>query len=511
MNILFVRPPRLTWSHVDEDSNNILPLAYPCLAAQVRRDLPKIKMEILDCNIEKLGWRRLEQYIKDNRYDVLALGSETVYVDADKRVLRWSKQYHPEAVRIVGGRHYPFNMRDAFDDDLAHFIVRGEGEITFVRLLEQLQSPAPKYEGVQGLIWRDSNGAIRDEGWRPLAQNLDDFPLPAYDLTPVEKYARHSAFWTNGITIEHGRGCEMGCKFCTFWPQMARWNPQPYGEWAPQPYYRTKSVERTVEEVDWLINGYKKGLLFFVDGTFEHDVDWTNRFFDEILRRGDKFVFWTFSRADTLLKCEEQGVLEKGVRAGWRHILIGAEHSERMALDYLRKPGENADRVLKLVRLLTKKYPEVISHVTFMGGVPEDNKTTLKRLYKYAVNLKCDIASMHFLTPMPGTELYEEAKREGLLKVFDHTKYNWFTPVMATRYMSIEDLDRFWAPKILSVNFHHPLHKIKRMFTGDPENRRVMRIGFLMFFRYILSYLLMFFRKPGAKFRSFITPAWYDS
>ena len=146
-----------------------------------------------------------------------------------------------------------------------------------------------------------------------------------------------------------------------------------------------------------------------------------------------------------------------------------------------------------------------------MGGLPDDDKVKLKKLYSFAIDLKCDIASLHFLTPMPGTDLHHDMTQEGLIKVMDYSKYSWFTPVMATRHMTIEELDRYWSPKILLVNFHNPLTKIKRMFTGDPENRRIMRIGALMTVRYLVSLFLMRFRKPGEKFRSFIQPRWYHT
>jgi radical SAM superfamily enzyme YgiQ (UPF0313 family) len=497
---------------VDEDSNNILPLAYPCLAAQVRATMPEVEIQILDCNVEQMGWRSLERFIANARFDVFGLGSETVYVDADRRVLRWVRKYHPAAKVVVGGRHYPFNADDVFRESLADVIVRGEGEITFTEWLRELANPAPDFAAVKGLMWKRADGTIGDTGYRDLAPNLDDLPMPAYDLVPVEKYTRHSAFWTNGITIFHGRGCDMGCKFCTFWPQEAKWQPDPAnpGDWLAVPHYRTKSVERTLAETELLVNRHKKTLLFFIDSTFELDVDWTEAYFDALLRRGPKFTFWTFSRADTLLRCEKAGTLAKGVRAGWRHLLVGAEHHEGDALDFLHKQRENANLTREVVTLIRKKYPEVITHVTFMGGVPDDDRQSLRNLHRYAVSLKCDIASFHFLTPMPGTQLYRDMDRAGLLEVRDFSQYNWFTPVMRTRHLSIADLDRFWSPKILTVNYHHPLHKIKRLFTGDPENRRIMRIGLLMSFRYLLSLLLMFFRQPGKKFRSFMTPKWYN-
>jgi len=513
MRVLLVRPPRLTWDHLhlNEDSNNILSLGFPCLAAKVRQDLPEVQTTILDCNVEKMGWSSLERYIRENRFDVVGLGSETVYVYADRQVLYWLKKYHPETQVVAGGVHYAFNTHDLFADDLARFIVRGEGEITFVELLKQMMSTNPDYDSVKGMIWKDDNGQIHDTGWRKLVENLDDLPMPAYDMVPTEKYCKVSMFWHDGITIEHGRGCTHGCKFCTFWTQGARWRQNDEGIWKPKPYYRTKSVERTVEEVELLLNKYNKGFLFFVDGTFELDVDWTDRFFDEILRRDLKVAFWTFSRIDKLLECEKNGTLAKGVRAGWRFLLMGVEHTDKQILSYFHKPSETADQAKQLIKLIHRKYPLLVTMATYVGGAPDDDKKSMTRLYKYAKDLSVDVTTLHFMAPMPGSALHAEMKEEGLLKVFDYTRYSWFEPVMATRHMSIEELDNFWTPKMVLVNMSHPVQKFIRMFIGDKHTRRMMRVGFLMYARYLKKLFVQLFRESGSRFRSFVKPAWYDT
>jgi len=513
MKVLLVRPPRLTWDHLhlNEDSNNILALGFPCLAAKVRQDLPEVQTTILDCNVEKMGWKSLERYLRENSFDVVGLGSETVYVNADRQVLYWIKKYHPQTKAVAGGVHYAFNTHDLFADDVARFIVRGEGEITFVELLKQMLSTQPDYDSVKGLIWKDDQGQVHDTGWRELVPNLDDLPLPAYDMVPTEKYCKVSMFWHDGITIEHGRGCSHGCNFCTFWSQGAKWNKGADGSWKPTPCYRTKSVERTIEEVELLVKKYNKGFLFFVDGTFEHNIEWTDRFFDEVLRRNLQVAFWTFSRVDKMLELEERGILEKGVRAGWRMALMGIEHNDKATLTYYHKPTETADSAKRLINLIHRKYPILVTMATYVGGAPDDDRKSLGRLYKYAKDLGPDVTTLHFMTPMPGSALHAELKQEGLIKVFDYSRYSWFDPVMATRHMSIEELDNYWTPKMVLVNMAHPLQKFIRMFMGDPHTRRMMRVGFLMYARYIRKLILQLFRQPGARFRSFVKPLWYDN
>lgn len=512
MKLLLIRPPRLIWAHVDEETNNILPLAYPYLAAYLRAHLPEVKTTILDCNPIRMGWKSLHNYLKENSFDVIGLGSETIYVPHDLQVLKWIRQYHPKTKIVVGGRHYPFNPKDVFDENLADFIVRGEGEITFCELLRQMISSNPNYQTVAGLIFKDKTGEIVDTGWREPIANLDELPIPAYDMVPIEIYAKRSAFFPNGITIEHGRGCDYGCSFCTFWPQMARWIRQQDGKYKPVPLWRTKSVERTIEECELLVNHYKKSLLWFVDGTFTVDVDWTERFADAVLNKGLKFYWWIFERAQSIVELEKRGALEKVVRAGLRHTLMGVEHPSKEILKNLHKNTSTPEAVREAIDILRKKYPEVMIHITYMGGAPEDNKQTLKDLYKYAKSLVADVHSFHYLTPMPGTELYEKMLAEGKIKVFDYTKYNWFNPVMETNYLTIPELEKYWGRKFITINLHHPMHKIKKLLFGDKMSKRLIKIGATMAMNFtIKNIFLRPFRKSGEKFRSYIKPKWYDS
>jgi len=513
MRILLLRPPRLTWAHVDEETNNILPLAYPYLAAYLREKLPEVEVAILDCNPLRMGTRSLHEYIAENRFDVVGLSTETIYVPHDEQVMRWIRQHHPETRIVLGGRHYSYKPLDAFREGLADFVVRGEGEMTFCELLRQMTSASPNYQSVVGLAWKDESGQIRQTGWREPIANLDDLPIPAYDMVPVERYATaRSAFFPEGITIEHSRGCDWGCTFCTFWPQMARWEKQADGSLKPSPLWRTKSVGRTIEEVKLLVNRYKKRLLWFIDGTFAVDVGWAEEFADAVLREGLKFYWWVFERAQNIVELERRGSLQKVVKAGLRHTLMGVEHPDERVLRGLRKDPATPDVAREAVEILRRKYPEVMTHITYMGGAPEDDRETLNELYGYAKGLRADVHSFHFLTPMPGTELYEQMLAKGRIKEFDYTKYNWFNPVMETEHLTIAQLEKYWGRKFILINLHRPLHKIKRYLTGDEMVRRILKIGAVMAMRFSIENLLMRpFRRSGSKFRSYVKPRWFDS
>jgi radical SAM superfamily enzyme YgiQ (UPF0313 family) len=89
--------------------------------------------------------------------------------------------------------------------------------------------------------------------------------------------------------------------------------------------WRTKSVGRTLEEIEFLQRDFGKRYFVFVDDTFNVDPKWCDAFADEVLRRGLKFQFYAFLRADLILRDEKLGVFQKLVRAGLIHAAIGVE------------------------------------------------------------------------------------------------------------------------------------------------------------------------------------------
>lgn len=93
-----------------------------------------------------------------------------------------------------------------------------------------------------------------------------------------------------------------------------------------RPRYRAKSPERIVDEISRLVKAYDRKYLCFVDPTFNVDGDLQARIAEEILKRRLGINFSAWLRSDGIVGDEENGVLEKVVRAGLNEAYIGIEH-----------------------------------------------------------------------------------------------------------------------------------------------------------------------------------------
>jgi anaerobic magnesium-protoporphyrin IX monomethyl ester cyclase len=267
-------------------------------------------------------------------------------------------------------------------------------------------------------------------------------------------------------------------------------------------------VQKTVDEIEYLVKQYNREFFHFIDGTWDENPEWNNDFAEEILRRGLKISWWCYNRADNMLRDEKLGILEKLVKAGLRHPLLGAE---RMNAEENRELNKRVSpsSVKEVFDLMDRKYPQLVKHVTFLAGLRHDTPESLNRLYKYARTFKADIVSLLFATPMPGTEFYNEAKAKGWIKVHDFSKYHWFEPIMETETMTLEDLKREWYRKCLWVNFSNFWWKIKRMFSPHPWINSVNKYGRQM----AINYLKVILSAPFSKmkpFRGMAEPSWYN-
>ncbi len=86
-------------------------------------------------------------------------------------------------VFICAGGPYPIAVQERSLEDAGESIdavVTGEGEFTVLETVERLEA-GKKFEGVQGIVWRDHGTIIKNHP-RPLIEDLDSLPFPAREL-----------------------------------------------------------------------------------------------------------------------------------------------------------------------------------------------------------------------------------------------------------------------------------------------------------------------------------------
>jgi anaerobic magnesium-protoporphyrin IX monomethyl ester cyclase len=213
------------------------------------------------------------------------------------------------------------------------------------------------------------------------------------------------------------------------------------GKLVLKPRWRTKSVKRTVEEIELLQDRYHQKFLIFVDDSWNIDPDWSNEFAESVIKKKIKVKWFAFMRADLMVRDDKLGIMKKLVKAGLSHVSIGAERADNGDLSNMGKNFYKTEIVREAMDILARKYPQVFRQVTFIVGVRNETKKSMLSQLAYARELKADYPAFHPITPVPGTRLWDEANKKGWLEVKDFSYYDWSTPVMASEHLSRSDID----------------------------------------------------------------------
>ena len=225
-------------------------------------------------------------------------------------------------------------------------VIRGEGEPAMEVLAQgQVNRLLPK---APGLVRRTEHGIESAE--LAFVEDLDALPRPAFHRSFVRS--------GDGIPIESGRGCDIGCTFCAL-----------AGHWSRR--YRPRDSEKLAEEMVAITRRYPDSVI---------DLTQDVRFFDDAnrvaslcrhLKRYTNLPRWTcHARVDTLGKDELSGMAE----AGCCGILFGVETGCQTMQARIVK---DVDLSRLVPTLATAKRLGIETRASFMVGFPEEDATSL--------------------------------------------------------------------------------------------------------------------------------------
>lgn len=496
---LFVRPPRPTWPFNGPGSAFWPPLAFASLAAALREGVPGIRVGILDAPAQHMGWRSLAAELARQRPAWVGIGEEAVSCVEGLRLAAVARQ---TGARVVaGGCFFGHVAPEVLGSGGVDVVVHGEGERTIVELVAALQSgDAGALRDVRGISFRDGEEVVTTAP-RPLLEDLDSLPMPAYDLLPVGRYGKSSRNHQALAAIELGRGCLHACDFCVLWRQMGRHHE---GRLAPR--LRTKSPERLLEEVRVLTDRFGRRYLGWVDPCFNAHPETPRRLAELMLRDGRRVGQSAWVRTDCLARDAASGSLEACARAGLNEIYVGVERLDPDSLDALGKGGPDF-RVRQTLGMLDRDYPGIFKVGTFIYDLPSETPGSVRALFRGACELPLDLVLFIPLTPLPGTpgwspEMWDATG--GRFRSFSFLPQGKGDPAAArlTRaLLTAAALD--WSPARVR-------RTLAGIFSGDPRRRSITRRQLGRIVLFVTSSLA-----PGLLGRGLsggmLMPDWYES
>ncbi len=348
----------------------------------------------------------LKEFLRTNRPSVIGLSCVSYNRFACLELARLMKALDPSVTVILGGAHATCLdrqiLRTCPDVD---YIVRGEGEITFLDLLDALRQ-GKDLRKIRGISFLHSGKVMRTAP-RARVASLDEFPLIDYSKYQLQPLGRS---WEkedilSGLPVEITRGCPFVCLFCS-----------AVGFWGRKTVKR--SVERAIEQIRLIPEAYRKHIIF-PDLTFTLDKAYTRAFCSAVIASGMDLHWGCQTRVHLI----DKPLLKIMKKAGCKMILFGVES---LSGTVLRSIHKEYDPEVAIANANLTAEMGIRVHFNLIVGFPQETKETLMESLIGCRKLHPGITlAVHPLEIVPGAPLYDVALGEGFDEAYwleDHAE-----------------------------------------------------------------------------------------
>ncbi len=341
-------------------------------------------------------FRYLDEYftrIRDFAPDLVGLTCYTPYLVPFDRITRRLRTYLPRAVLIAGGPHPTVRPEWTLEKmDQLDYALRGEGDYAFPALAGMLAGKCSPKE-VPGLVYRVEGGIAKNS-----PERIDDLDrLSPLDRSYLDRYYREGMYWNLAARgkldmMISSRGCPYNCRFCFQVEKKCRF----------------RGVDNLLAEFEEL---RRRGVrtVHIQDDSFTADRKRCLEIADELVRGGYRFHLKIRSRVDAV----DRELLDRLKHAGVEQIVYGFESGSDRVLKAMGK-GTTAAQNLRAARLT--KAAGIGCYGEIMVGFPEETEETIDETIAFLRQAKPIVGFVPVLYPLPGTAVYEEAKKDGTLQ-----------------------------------------------------------------------------------------------
>ena len=394
----------------------------------------------LDAQAEDLDKEQVIARVDQHHPDVVVQVFNLPSLYGDLEILRTIRE-KVSGVRTVAVGTITIPLFDQFANSGAvDAVVRGDAEIILSPLINALaaftatgkfeepsnglvcigSAPTPfagKFEMRNGVLVNKEVAHVED---------LDALPPVPYHLLTIEKYW----YFPFGVKVPYAtvfasRGCSYRCYYCPY--------PMGFGE-----NIIHRDPVRVVDEIEELYKKRGVKAILFRDQVFTMDRARTVRLCDEILRRQLKISWVVETRLDKV----DEPLLRKMKEAGCVRMHFGVESGDTELFDKMGKDGAKGKLIEFFQNFQMVERVGIAAHMFILVGLLGETWETVRNTIKTIQRMKPLTLQVAVVTPYPGTGLFDQAKRKGLLTTEDLSQYSGFIPVSRTEKMSAEDLQK---------------------------------------------------------------------
>jgi radical SAM superfamily enzyme YgiQ (UPF0313 family) len=404
---------------------------------------------------------RVGEYMRG--YDIIGLSS--IFTAQSSMVLelaRFVKDTEPDKLVIAGGVNARHQRRRFFDAGV-DVIALSESEHTIVEIAEAVRGRRTLTE-TPGIAYRDGRGVEIVNPPGIVIDNLDELPMPAWDLLPLNRYwdlsrphggQFDSAERITYASLQTSRGCPYKCLYCHISKESAEDASGDIGR------FRVKSIDRVLAELQRL-KALGAEYIFFEDDSL-------------FAKKKRAYTLFRLAAELKLKLLDVNGInichLQKnyGGRLDADHEFLEVLAEAGFAM--LTLPFESANQRL-VDKYATSKWNvggtdtraliEACSRVgiktagNYMIGYPDETLDEVHRTILMAKqHVEQGMSHGHFfaVVPFPGTELYDMVVQTGQLNPdFNPDQMKWTKSILKNLCVPAETLEHLRQLAWLTVN-----------------------------------------------------------
>ncbi len=341
--------------------------------------------------------------------------------------------------------------KEIHDSSNQLFIVRSEPELIVQNLVKEI-STNQNYQNVLGISYLANNKIINNPPAERI-KNLDELPLPAYDLLPMDKYNYTFPDIPKPFSIMlTSRGCPFSCTYClkAMLPEL----------------YIARSPENVLQEIKHLVENFHIQGIYFQDWEFLINKNRVEKICDLIISDPNlKNLKWGCNaRAADI----DENIVKKMKLTGCVRINIGFETGSQKVLDLANKQIK-IDDIKNAVKICRQNNINI--GIYSILNLPGETKKTIAETEKFLIDN--DLKTMcapNLPIPYPSTKLYEMLKNQEGREVAweDLEKYTgrvgvkqppWIAKIYRWHYKHAYTQGKFYW---LKKDFYKKLFKISK-------------------------------------------------
>ncbi|MDR1011937.1 MAG: radical SAM protein, partial [Opitutaceae bacterium] len=428
------------------------------------------EVKFVDYIANKRGHAGLYEDVQNWQPDLLVLELTTPSYFNDFELSRKCKELGVKHVLVCGPHCTVFPEQSLRDSKGAvDFAAIGEHDYTPLDLVRALEKNTP-LSAIAGIAYLDADGNFVRTAPRPLIENLDELPMPAWRHLDVRQYHNHTYAYPY-IDMISGRGCPNKCSFC-LWPQTMTGQR-----------YRFRSAGKVFEEMLYHAEHLPIREIFFEDDTLTANRARLRKLCELLIASPRKITWSCNSRCDV----NDYELLCLMKKAGCRMLLIGPESGNQQILDNVHK-----HLTIAQIEDFCKKAKKagIKLHSCWVFGLPGETKETIKQTIDFVLKLNTDTIQASSAMPQVGTELYDWAVKNNYLAADSWEQYaadGEQIPVLKYPHLSQKDLNEA-VNTVLRRFYYRPSKMIKLFISalGDWSVLKSYTRGGWLFTKYML-------------------------